>query len=51
MAEVLSLKVPLLDYYTCMPFKNYAEEMFEQFQARQKQYLMRKIFEQEIDIE
>jgi hypothetical protein len=31
-------------------FKQYAADLFEQFQARQKQYLMMWIFQEEIDI-
>lgn len=31
MAEILEVKVRLLDKGQAVPFKNYAEEMFEQF--------------------
>lgn len=51
MAEILEVKVRLLDHGSTMPFKNHAEELYEQFQARQKQFLMMKVFEQEIDID
>lgn len=50
-AEVYELPVRLLDMDQAIQFKDYAEEIFEEFQARQKQFLMRKIFEEEIDIE
>ncbi len=45
MAEILELKVKLLDSNVAIEFKNHAEDMYEQFEARQKQYLMMKIFE------
>lgn len=45
------MKVKLLDSNVSIEFKNHAEDMYEQFEARQKQYLMMKIFEQEIDID
>lgn len=50
-AEVYELPVRLLDMDQAIQFKDYAEEIFEEFQARQKQFLMRKIFEEEIDLE
>lgn len=50
-AETNKVKVRLLDHGEAVQFKNYAEEMYEQFQARQKQYLMMKMFEEEIDID
>lgn len=51
MAELDELPVRLLDINYALPFKDYAEDMFEAFQARQKQYLMRKILTQQIDLE
>ncbi|CDW85080.1 anoctamin-like protein [Stylonychia lemnae] len=51
MAEIYELPVRLLDQNQSVPFKNYAEDVYEQFQARQKQFLMMKIFEQEIDVD
>jgi hypothetical protein len=51
MAEIQKVNTRLLDYNTSLPFKTYSSELFEQFQARQKQYLMSKIFESEINID
>jgi hypothetical protein len=51
MAEIHEVKVRLLDHGQTIQFKNHAEDLYEQFQARQKQFLMMKIFDQEIDID
>ena len=51
MAEISDVKCRLLDYNESLNFKNHAEELYEQFQARQKQFLMQQVFEQEIDID
>ena len=51
MAEINRLKCRLLDQNVSTYFKNHAEELFEQFQARQKQFLMLKVLDQEIDID
>jgi len=51
MAEIYKVKCRLLDYNQTVPFKTHAEDIFEQFQARQKQFLMMKIFDEEIDID
>eukprot|EP00347_Sterkiella_histriomuscorum_P001432 403372059 len=51
MAEIYGLPVRLLDENQAIQFKDHAEENYEQFQARQKQFLMMKVFEQEIDID
>lgn len=45
MAEILELQVRLIDTGQTAPFKDHAEDLFEQFQARHNQYLMLKIFE------
>jgi hypothetical protein len=50
-AELNNIEVRLLDKNQTLPFKNFAEDIYEQFNARQKQYLMKTIFEQEIDID
>jgi hypothetical protein len=40
----------MLNQKTVAPFKQYAVDLFEQFQARQKQFLMLQVFKEEIDI-
>lgn len=45
------MEVRILDHGQTLPFKTYADDIYEQFNARQKQFLMMKVFEQEIDIE
>lgn len=50
-AEIQRVKCRLLTFRISTEFKHYASDMFEQFQARQKQYLMLKIFNEEIDIQ
>ena len=49
-AEILKIETDLIDLDQTYPYKNYADELFEAFNARQKHYIMQKIFEKEIDI-
>lgn len=48
MAELLDLECRIHDRNETHQFKAYAKDLFEKFQARQNQYLMIKVLEQEI---
>ena len=51
MGEILEIECRLSKFDCVLPFKCYAADMFDQFNARQHQAIVRETLEQELDLE